>query len=45
MAEKWCPVIDCTLCKECGSCIQKCTHGTFEKISVPDIVYPFGCVD
>ena len=47
MAQSWYPVIDYTLCAECGSCINKCTHGVYNKAKapVPVVVKPEACVD
>ncbi|MDF2884472.1 MAG: 4Fe-4S binding domain [Clostridiaceae bacterium] len=27
----WYPVIDYKLCKECGTCYNKCKHGVYKK--------------
>ena len=47
MAKKWYPVIDILICMECGSCVNKCSHGVYnkDKFPVPIVVYPDGCVD
>ena len=47
MAKKWYPVIDILTCMECGSCVNKCSHGVYdkEKFPVPIVVNPDGCVD
>lgn len=47
MAKNWYPVIDITLCTECGACVDMCTHGVFhkEKRPIPTIIFPDGCVD
>ena len=47
MAKKWYPVIDILTCMECGSCVNKCSHGVYdkEKAPVPVVVNPDGCVD
>ncbi len=47
MAKTWYPVIDYTLCAECGTCIGKCSHGVYDraKAPVPVVVHPEGCVD
>lgn len=35
MAKAWYPVIDYMECKECGSCIKKCSHGVYDKLKAP----------
>lgn len=47
MAEKWYPVIDYSLCIECGTCSAFCSHGVYDqtKSPTPVVVYPLGCVD
>lgn len=47
MAQKWYPMIDYMLCEECGSCIEKCAHGTFDnaKAPTPVVSNPNGCID
>ena len=47
MSKKWYPVIDYVNCSECGACVNKCTHGVYDKAKSPTpvIVYPDGCVD
>ncbi len=47
MAKTWYPVIDYTLCTECGACVTKCTHGVFdiEKVPSPIVKNPEGCID
>jgi len=47
MAKKWYPVIDYSKCKECGSCIKKCTHGVYDqkKSPTPVVINPVGCID
>lgn len=45
MSKTWYPVIDYSLCKECGDCLNKCKHGVYEeKEKCPVVVYPDGCV-
>lgn len=45
MSKTWYPVIDYSLCKECGACLNKCKHGVYDKKeNHPVIVYPDGCV-
>jgi NAD-dependent dihydropyrimidine dehydrogenase PreA subunit len=47
VAKTWYPVIDYTLCAECGSCIKKCTHGVYNKTKapVPVVEKPEACID
>ena len=47
MAKTWYPVIDYTLCAECGSCVKKCTHGVYDTAKAPSpvVTNPDGCVD
>lgn len=34
MAKNWYPVIDYTLCVECGNCTDKCKRGVYDKEKV-----------
>lgn len=47
MSVKWYPVIDYVKCDECGACVNKCTHGVYnkEKAPSPVVVYPEGCIE
>lgn len=47
MAKNWYPVINYADCKECGTCVNKCTHGVYNKENHPKpvVIYPEGCVD
>ncbi len=47
MTKSWYPVVDVVICGECGSCVEKCTHGVFDKAKFPSpvVVNPEGCVD
>lgn len=46
MSKNWYPVINTETCTECGACVEKCSHGVYEKgISKPNVVYPDGCID
>lgn len=46
MSKKWYPVIDAEKCSECGACINKCSHGVYDKTSsFPKVIYTEGCVD
>lgn len=47
MAKTWYPVIDYSLCTECGTCVAKCSHGVYDanKAPTPNVIHPVGCVD
>lgn len=47
MAKKWYPVIDYTLCEECGTCINQCTHDVYNHTKAPSpiVINPENCVD
>jgi len=47
MARTWYPVIDILSCIECGTCVNFCSHGVYDKgkAPVPVVVYPEGCID
>ncbi len=47
MAKNWYPVIDILTCMECGTCVNFCQHGVYdkEKSPVPVVVNPGGCID
>lgn len=46
MSKKWYPVISYETCIECGACIEKCSHGVYDKnASKPTVIFPEGCVD
>ncbi|MGC6173990.1 4Fe-4S dicluster domain-containing protein [Lacrimispora sp. 38-1] len=47
MSRKWYPVIDYVNCAECGSCIEKCSHGVYDasKAPTPIVVNGNGCVE
>lgn len=46
MAQHWYPVIDYSLCTECGACTEKCAHGVYniEKAPTPVVVRPENCI-
>lgn len=45
MSKTWYPVINYEKCTECGSCIEKCTHGVYKQGgNRPVVIYPEGCV-
>lgn len=47
MAKTWYPVVDYSLCIECGTCISKCPHGVYDtsKAPSPVVTNPDECVD
>lgn len=47
MSKTWYPVIDYLVCKECGSCSEKCPHGVYdaEKAPTPVVKNPEFCID
>lgn len=46
MTTSWYPIINYDNCIECGSCINKCSHGVYDKESTkPIVIYPEGCID
>jgi len=46
MAKNWYPVIDLEKCSNCGTCIDFCKHGVYDKEkSVPTVILPEGCID
>ncbi|MCT4631541.1 MAG: 4Fe-4S binding protein [Firmicutes bacterium] len=46
MSKNWYPVISQEECTECGSCVEKCSHGVYEVgVKKPIIVNPDECVD
>ena len=47
MAKTWYPVIDYSICTECGTCIEKCSHGVYDtkKAPTPVVTNPDSCVD
>ncbi len=47
MAEKWYPVIDYSLCIECGTCSSFCPHEVYDltKAPVPVVLNPLNCID
>ena len=47
MAKNWYPVIDILTCMECGTCVNFCPHGVYDKgkSPVPVVVHPDGCID
>lgn len=47
MTKNWYPVIDYTLCVECGNCTDKCKRGVYdeEKVPTPIVKNPDNCKD
>ena len=47
MAKAWYPVIDYSICTECGTCVFKCPHGVYDakKAPTPVVFAPECCVD
>lgn len=45
MAKKWYPVIDQSRCTSCGACVDRCTHGVYDKESKrPLVLHPELCI-
>ncbi len=46
MSKAWYPVIDYEKCTMCGSCVNKCTNGVYDKKQAPKpvVIYPQGCI-
>jgi len=47
MAKTWYPIIDYSLCIECGICVTMCPHGVYDirKTPSPSVKNPEKCVD
>ena len=47
MDKNWYPVIDILTCMECGTCVNFCPHGVYDKQKFPISVVgnPDGCID
>ena len=47
MSQTWYPVIDYVLCEECGTCMNKCSHGVYDdkKFPTPIVMNVEGCGD
>lgn len=45
--KSWYPIIDYQTCLECGACVDKCSHGVFEKGKkpLPVVLNPKSCID
>lgn len=46
VSKAWYPVIDYSLCTECGKCTSLCQHQVYDsaKAPVPVVIFPDGCV-
>ena len=47
MARTWYPVVDYSLCTECGTCASMCPHNVYDtnKAPTPVVAAPDDCVD
>ncbi|MFU0831319.1 MAG: 4Fe-4S dicluster domain-containing protein [Oscillospiraceae bacterium] len=47
MAKNWYPVVDYLICKECGTCVENCSHSVYDKGKAPSPIVknPEACVD
>jgi NAD-dependent dihydropyrimidine dehydrogenase PreA subunit len=47
MAKVWYPIVDYIICRECGTCVDKCPHGVYdiEKNPSPVVKNPEACID
>lgn len=47
MAKTWYPVIDYVACSECGTCVEDCPHGVYDRSKAPTPVVrtPDNCID
>jgi NAD-dependent dihydropyrimidine dehydrogenase PreA subunit len=46
MSKLWYPVIDYVKCTECGTCIDFCSHGVYDKTKAPSpvVTQSDGCI-
>ena len=46
MAKNWYPIINQTTCVACGTCVEFCSHGVYDKAKapVPSVIHPDGCI-
>jgi NAD-dependent dihydropyrimidine dehydrogenase PreA subunit len=45
VAKLWYPVINYEKCIECRACVNKCSHGVYDKEEIkPVVIYPDGCI-
>jgi NAD-dependent dihydropyrimidine dehydrogenase PreA subunit len=46
MSKNWYPVVDFEKCVQCGTCVDMCRHGVYDKARAPEpvVVFPEGCV-
>jgi len=47
MSPKWYPVIDYSVCVECGACVNFCKNGVYDKTKMPSpvVIFPEGCIE
>ncbi len=47
MSKKWYPIVDDTICEECGTCVGMCPHAVYdlEKSPAPLVVNGDGCFE
>ena len=47
MAKTWYPVVDYSVCTECGTCVSMCPHSVYDtkKAPTPVVKVPDSCVD
>lgn len=46
MSKRWYPVINYETCINCKACIEKCSHGVYDKENEePKVIYPEGCIE
>lgn len=47
MSKSWYPMINYELCTQCGTCVDNCTHGVYNKEKAPRtvVVLPEGCIE
>ncbi|HQQ90091.1 MAG TPA: ferredoxin family protein, partial [Oscillospiraceae bacterium] len=47
MSKTWYPVVDYLICRECGTCVEKCPHGVYDtaKAPTPVVKNPEACID
>ncbi len=47
MSKNWYPMINYENCTECGSCVEFCSHGVYDKDKAPApyVINPEGCIE
>lgn len=47
MAKNWYPIVDYTICIECGACLKRCKRGVYKKYKAPKpiVIAPINCID